>query len=39
MKEKLKEINDYMKVEDGGMHDKRYNERCTKQQVRIPKAT
>jgi hypothetical protein len=34
-----KEIRDSMKVEDGGVHRKRYNGCCTKKQVRIPKAT
>jgi hypothetical protein len=33
-----KEIRDFMKVEDGDVHLKRYNGHCTKQQVRIPKA-
>jgi hypothetical protein len=28
-----------MKVEDGGVHPKRYNGCCTKQWVRIPKGT
>jgi hypothetical protein len=33
-----KEIKDFMKVENGGVHCKRYNGCCTKQQFRIPKA-
>ncbi len=38
-REESKEIKDSMKVEDGGVHRKRYNGCCTKQWVRIPKAT
>ncbi len=38
-KKELKEIKDFMKVEDGGVHRKRYDGCCTKQQIRIPKAT
>jgi hypothetical protein len=30
---------DFMKVEDGGVHNKRYDARSMKQRVRIPKAT
>jgi len=37
--EELKEIKDFMKVEDGGVHHKRYNGCCMKQQFKIPKAT
>ncbi len=29
-KEESKEIRDSMKLEDGGVHRKRYNGRCTK---------
>jgi hypothetical protein len=28
-----------MKVEDGGVHYKRYDGHCTKQRIRIPKVT
>ncbi len=35
----LKEIKDFVKVEDGGVHHKRYDGCCTKQQIKIPKAT
>jgi hypothetical protein len=28
-----------MKVEDGSVHRKKYNEHCMKQWIRIPKAT
>jgi hypothetical protein len=35
----LKEIKDFVKVEDGGVHHKRYNGHYTKQQVKIPKIT
>jgi hypothetical protein len=38
-REKSKEIRDFMKVEDGGVHLKKYDGHCMKQQVRIPKAT
>jgi hypothetical protein len=38
-REESKEIRDFMKVEDGGVHCKRYDGHCTKQWVRIPKAT
>jgi hypothetical protein len=38
-KEKSKEIKDSMKVEDGGVHYKRYDGHCTKQRIRIPKVT
>ncbi len=37
-REESKEITDSMKVEDGGVHHKRYDEHCTKQWVKIPKA-
>jgi hypothetical protein len=37
-KEESKEMKDFMKVEDGSVHHKRYDERCTKQRIRIPKA-
>jgi len=37
--EEPKEIKNFMKVEDGSMHCKRYNGYCTKQQIIIPKAT
>jgi hypothetical protein len=30
-KEESKETRDFMKVEDGGVHHKKYDERCTKQ--------
>jgi hypothetical protein len=33
-----KEIKDFMKVEDGGVHHKRYDGCYTKQRVKIPKA-
>ncbi len=35
----LKEMRDFMKVEDGGVHRKRYNGHCMKQKIRILKAT
>ncbi len=38
-KEKSKEIRDFMKVENGGVHHRRYDGCCMKQQVKIPKAT
>jgi hypothetical protein len=38
-KEGSKEIRDFVKVKDGGVHCKRYDGRCTKQRIRIPKAT
>jgi hypothetical protein len=38
-KKESKEISDFMKVKDGSVHHKRYNGCCTKQWVRIPKAT
>jgi len=38
-KEESKEIKDFMKVEDGGVHSKKYDECCTKKRVKIPKAT
>jgi len=38
-KEESKEIKDYMKVENGGVHHKRYDGCCMKEQVKIPKAT
>ncbi len=37
-REALKEVKDSMKVEDGGVHHKRYDGCYTKQQVKIPKA-
>jgi hypothetical protein len=37
-KEESKEIKDFMKVEDGNVHYKRYDGHCTKQQIKIPKA-
>jgi len=37
-KDKSKEIKYSMKVEDGGVHRKRYDGHCTKQHVRIPMA-
>jgi hypothetical protein len=36
--EKSKEIKDFAKVEDGGVHHKRYDGCCMKQQIRIPKS-
>ncbi len=38
MEEESKEIKDYMKVEDGSVHRKKYNGSCMKQWVKIPKA-
>jgi len=38
-KEESKEIKNFVKVEDGGVHCKRYDGCCMKQQVKIPKAT
>jgi hypothetical protein len=38
-REESKEIKDFMKVENVGVHHKRYDGRCTKQRIRIPKAT
>jgi hypothetical protein len=35
----VKKIKDSMKMEDGEVHHKRYDGRCTKQQVKIPKVT
>jgi hypothetical protein len=37
-REASKEVKDSMKVEDGGVHHKRYDGCYTKQQVKIPKA-
>jgi hypothetical protein len=37
-KEESKEIRDFMKVEDGGVHYKIYDGCCMKQ-IKIPKAT
>ncbi len=36
-KEESKEIKVSMKVEDGGVYHKKYDGRCTKQRIRIPK--
>jgi hypothetical protein len=36
-REESKEIKDSMKVEDGGLHRKKYDGRSTKQQIRILK--
>ncbi len=36
-REESKEIRDFMKVEDGGVHRKKYNKHYTKQKIRIPK--
>jgi len=33
-----KEIKDFMKVENGSVHHKKYNGRCMKQWIKIPKA-
>jgi hypothetical protein len=38
-KDESKKVRDSMKVEDGGVHCKRYNGCCMKQRVKIPKAT
>jgi hypothetical protein len=38
MREESKEIRNSVKVENGGVHYKRYNGCCTKQRVKIPKA-
>jgi len=38
-KEESKEVKGSMKVENGGVHHKKYNGHCMKQQVKIPKAT
>jgi hypothetical protein len=38
-REESKEIRDSMKVEDGGVHCKKYNGHYTKQRIIIPKAT
>jgi hypothetical protein len=38
-REESKEIKDFVKVEDGGVHHKKYDGHCTKQWVEIPKAT
>jgi hypothetical protein len=37
-REESKEIKDFMKVEDGGVHSRRYNGHCTKQHIRITEA-
>ncbi len=37
-REKSKEIRESVKVEDGGVHHKRYDGCCTKQWIKIPKA-
>jgi len=37
--EKSKVLMDFVKIKEGGVHHKRYNGCCTKQWVRIPKAT
>ncbi len=34
-----KEIRDFVKVEDGGVHHKKYDVCCTKQRIKIPKVT
>jgi hypothetical protein len=39
MEGKSKEIRNSMKVEDGGVHRKKYDGRCMKQRIRILKAT
>jgi hypothetical protein len=36
--EESKEIKDFMKVENGSVHHKRYDGCYTKQPIRIPKA-
>jgi hypothetical protein len=38
-KEESKEIKNFMKVENGGVHCNEYNGCCTKQWIKIPKAT
>jgi len=38
-KEESKEIRDFVKVEDGNVHHKKYNGCCTKQLIRNPKVT
>jgi len=38
-REESKEIKDYMKVENGSVHRKRYDGCYMKERVRIPKAT
>jgi len=34
---KSKEIKDFMKVENGSVHHKKFNGQCIKQQIRLPK--
>ncbi len=36
-KEESKEIKDFVKVEDGGVHCKKYDGHCMKQQIKIQK--
>jgi hypothetical protein len=38
-KEESKEMKEYMKMEEGGVHHKKYEGRCMKQWIIIPKAT
>ncbi len=38
-REESKEIKDFMKVEDGVVRCKKYDGRCMKQRIKIPKAT
>ncbi len=37
-KEESKEIRDFLKVEDGGVHRNKYDGHCMKQRIKIPKA-
>jgi hypothetical protein len=39
MEGESKEIRDFMKMENGSMHRKRYDGRCMKQKIKILKAT
>ncbi len=38
-REESKEMKDFMKVEEGGVHHKRYEDHCMKQWIKILKAT
>ncbi len=39
MRDESKEIRDFMKVKEGGMHHNRYDGHCKKQWIKITKAT
>jgi hypothetical protein len=39
MEGELKEIKDFMKMENGNVHHKRYDGHCMKQRIKILKTT